>query len=955
MFSRIRTQIYTLFIVCTMLITFGAVLQVTADTEANKALVRRFIDETWNRGNLDVIDEIIATNFVSSASGSSTIEGPEVHKQGNIAIRTAFQDFQMTIEDLIAEGDIVVDRWTATGTHEAEYMGIPPTGVHATVTGISIDRIADGMIVEGSTIQDALGMLQQLGVMDAMGRQDYAWAEASDVTGDPGNPEENKAFIARYLDALSGKDKSPAAVDEYVADADEELKQHIAMFEAAFPRYELIADYMIAEADKVVVRATFRGTHQGDMMGILPTYRDVTAMGNIIYRIADGKIVEHWMSFDELGLIQQLTAPPEPAGTVGTLITDTIYSPSLEGNLLGDPATRDMTIYLPPSYDTSNKHYPVVYLLHGYSEDETASAKRGISSLLDELITAGEMQEMIIVMPDGSNKYGGSFYTNSVLTGNYEDYIVEDIVSHIDAHYRTIPGRDSRAIVGGSMGGHGAMKLAMKHPDVFGAVAAHSPPLYFNAESEGLWAKPIFAAAIAENPDGMMGPHPERGFTTMTYAGSAAFSPNLDNPPFFVDLPFDYPSPEFNDEVWKRWLLHDPLTMLDTYGENLASLRAVFFDSGDQDEFGYQVHVEVFHQALVNRGIEHEYQIVPGGHVDRPSGFLVSLPLISEALLAEEDLEDYTNVFFASLSAGLNMISLPLKPQTPYTASSFAEELSATVVIKLDEARQRFVGFTLDAPDDGFAIEGGKGYIVNVPEGGTSAFVGAAWTNEPPVEAAPLSVVVANPLWSPDGAWAFVVSGKLAQEAKACPERSRRDGYRVTVRNTRTNVVATDVVQSGYFAAAFADMTRKNVVEKGDRLEVTVIARGGEIASETFTYTVTAEAIRQAFLPITLKDIGKPRHSMLLPNYPNPFNPETWIPYQLRESSDVVIRIYDVQGRLVRMLNLGQRTAGFYQNRTRAAYWNGQNKAGEKVASGIYFYQLNAGDFSATRRMLIVK
>jgi len=301
--------------------------------------------------------------------------------------------------------------------------------------------------------------------------------------------------------------------------------------------------------------------------------------------------------------------------------------------------------------------------------------------------------------------------------------------------------------------------------------------------------------------------------------------------------------------------------------------------------------------------------------------------------------KDYSNVFFMSLAPGLNMISLPLEPQTPYTARSFAEELSATVVIKLDEARQRFVGFTNDAPDDGFAIEGGKGYIVNVPESRVVAFTGAAWTNEPPVEAAPI-------LAQTDGAWAFVVSGRLECENPV---------FAVTVRNTRTNAVTTDVVRSGYFAAAFADLTRKNVVQTGDRLEVTVKNATGEIASETFTYTVTPETIRQAFLPITLKNVEIPRQSLLLQNYPNPFNPETWIPYQLMEPAEVVMQIYDANGQLTRTLDLGQCAAGFYLGRTKAAYWDGKNESGEKVASGVYFYQIKTGDFTATRRMVIVK
>jgi hypothetical protein len=106
---------------------------------------------------------------------------------------------------------------------------------------------------------------------------------------------------------------------------------------------------------------------------------------------------------------------------------------------------------------------------------------------------------------------------------------------------------------------------------------------------------------------------------------------------------------------------------------------------------------------------------------------------------------------------------------------------------------------------------------------------------------------------------------------------------------------------------------------------------------------------------VALPKVLLPKEFALLQNFPNPFNPETWIPYQIRESADVVIRIYDTHGRLVRTIDLGHRKAGFYLGRTSAAYWDGRNDAGEQVASGVYFYQLQAGDFSATRRMVIVK
>jgi flagellar hook assembly protein FlgD len=98
-----------------------------------------------------------------------------------------------------------------------------------------------------------------------------------------------------------------------------------------------------------------------------------------------------------------------------------------------------------------------------------------------------------------------------------------------------------------------------------------------------------------------------------------------------------------------------------------------------------------------------------------------------------------------------------------------------------------------------------------------------------------------------------------------------------------------------------------------------------------------------------------PKSTVLLANYPNPFNPETWIPYRLAKSSDVQLRIYDTQGRMVRHLDIGHQAAGVYQTRSRAAYWDGRNEMGESVASGLYFYTLMAGEFSATRRMLILK
>ena len=121
---------------------------------------------------------------------------------------------------------------------------------------------------------------------------------------------ENKVFVRSYLEAISGKEKPATLVDQYVADADQALKQHIAYAEAAFPRYELIEEDMIAEKDEVVVRFMLRATHKGEYMGIPATGKQVAVPGIIIYRIADGKIVEHWMQVDAMGMMQQLGVKP---------------------------------------------------------------------------------------------------------------------------------------------------------------------------------------------------------------------------------------------------------------------------------------------------------------------------------------------------------------------------------------------------------------------------------------------------------------------------------------------------------------------------------------------------------------------------------------------------------------------------------------------------------------------
>jgi len=202
-----------------------------------------------------------------------------------------------------------------------------------------------------------------------------------------------------------------------------------------------------------------------------------------------------------------------------------------------------------------------------------------------------------------------------------------------------------------------------------------------------------------------------------------------------------------------------------------------------------------------------------------------------------------------------------------------------------------------------------------------------------------------------NSAWAFVVTSDLqGMEAGA--------SYVVVAENLRTGVVTTKTVNGDAqrISAAWADLNRNSVVEAGDKLEVALYDTRGAILSGPFQRTVTTTDIRNAYLTLQLR-VGdvQPKDTILAQNFPNPFNPETWMPYQLSKSTDVTIQIYALSGRLVRTLELGWKPTGAYMTRGSAAYWDGRNDLGERVASGTYFYTLQTRDFTATRRMVILK
>ncbi len=295
------------------------------------------------------------------------------------------------------------------------------------------------------------------------------------------------------------------------------------------------------------------------------------------------------------------------------------------------------------------------------------------------------------------------------------------------------------------------------------------------------------------------------------------------------------------------------------------------------------------------------------------------------------------NAFDVALSAGLNMVSLPLMPDTPHTARSFMEKTGATTIIEYDTAGGKFMGFTANSTGNGFSIEGGKGYIVNVPAPKTVRFTGSAWQNTSPIDAAaPIRI-------SNSKTWAFVLRAELEDIS----------GVTLTVYNGHTRVA--EAANRNNFHAAWADMNRQAVVSGGDVLRIEVRDTTGSLI-RTLRHKISTADIHRAFTELRLSPADLiPKQTVLLANYPNPFNPETWLPYQLANDAEVTIRIYSSTGQIVRHLDLGFQQAGYYVGKSRAAYWDGRNDLGERLASGVYFYQLHTPEASATRKMVIQK
>ena len=312
-------------------------------SEENKAVVRRLFEESDDRKG-DLPEDLFAPDYVFHFPSSP---GP-LDLQGHVRIArmfyAAFPDLRYRVEEQVAEGDKVASRFTVHGTHEGEFMGISPTGGRVAATGINIDRIAGGKIVEEWSNFDQLGIMQQLGIIQSPVQRGESSAPRPDTlapsTEQPASAvEANKAVVRRYFeefltggnldagDTLLTPDIAihPAPSPTTVRGI-EELKQAMRELRRTFPDMNFVVEDEISEGDRVVSRFTFRATHRSEYQGIPPTGRQVEVQGINLFYLTGGRIQEIWAELDHLGMLHQLGVIPTRQHQAGTSDLATLIS-----------------------------------------------------------------------------------------------------------------------------------------------------------------------------------------------------------------------------------------------------------------------------------------------------------------------------------------------------------------------------------------------------------------------------------------------------------------------------------------------------------------------------------------------------------------------------------------------------------------------------------------------------
>lgn len=293
----------------------------------------------------------------------------------------------------------------------------------------------------------------------------------------------------------------------------------------------------------------------------------------------------------------------------GRIDERTVTSELLRHNPLGDPYQRPLWVHTPPGYDETERRYPCVYVIQGYTGYLTmwgnrTPFRRPFPELADAVFAHGTAPPAIVVYVDAWTGYGGSQFVDSPGTGRYHSYLCDEIVPWVDAHYRTLADRDHRAIMGKSSGGFGAMITPMLRPDLFGAFATHAGDALYEISYLRDFGKLV---RVLRDYDGDIWQwwSDFRSRTAFTREGdadllmflgvAACFSPDAAGTP---RLPFEPTTGRLRPDVWQRWLDWDPVRMAPSYAEALRSMRAIWIDAGDRDDFYLDLGATAFRDEL---------------------------------------------------------------------------------------------------------------------------------------------------------------------------------------------------------------------------------------------------------------------------------------------------------------------------------------------------------------------
>lgn len=357
----------------------------------------------------------------------------------------------------------------------------------------------------------------------------------------------------------------------------------------------------------------------------------------------------------------------------GRVVTLTHESKVLRDNPLGDPHTRQVSVYLPGTYDQAryqNRKFTVLYDLAGFTSSGPAHLNwrnfdENLVQKLDRLIASKRMPGVIVVFPDCFTRLGGNQYINSSAVGRYADYLNKELVPFIDREFRTLADSRYRGCFGKSSGGFGAMRLGMSHPEIWGAVANHSGDAHFDFVYGSEWPAVLTHLQNYQRPEkkpGAMTVRPQaqpgqddgrvKGFldyvanchpngaqplsspdimSLMLLAMAATYDPDPNVPNGF-NLPYDLNTGQRIDARWRQWLKHDPIHLVRANRSRLAKLRGIYMDCGWRDQFHIHFGMRQLSMELQKYGIKHRYEEFSGTHSGIDHRLDISLPFLARTL-----------------------------------------------------------------------------------------------------------------------------------------------------------------------------------------------------------------------------------------------------------------------------------------------------------------------------------